>query len=391
MMMKFALFILFSSFVLNQTLRIDLGNGIVINPLDLSVLMLVIVNFTVNKSLRIKNIPTFIYPLFIFIAIGSIGLIINPWLDPLQKIASFLYALRLLLYILLFIQLYTKMRERDFVKDLMFFTGGVITFLGFFQYFFYPNLRNLYYLGWDDHLYRLFSTFLDPNFAGAYFALFCLYCLWRYLGENIILKKIMYASVGLSSVIALFLTYSRTGMIMLIVGIVVYLSFYKKLKILFFALISLIVLFFIFAGDLEGLNPLRSASVIARLDSLQNAFIIFLYNPVIGIGFNAYRYAQIYYGFRGGDLSLTSHADAGSDNSYLFVAATTGVIGLFLFFSFLKRIIESLLDLPRELKAISLSTLASILAGSIFTNILFYTPLLLWLFLVLSVTRLKKS
>lgn len=391
MMMKFTLFILFSSFVLNQTLRIDLGNGIVINPLDLSVLMLVIVNFTVNKSLRIKNIPTFIYPLFIFIAIGSIGLIINPWLDPLQKIASFLYALRLLLYILLFIQLYTKMRERDFVKDLMFFTGGVITFLGFFQYFFYPNLRNLYYLGWDDHLYRLFSTFLDPNFAGAYFALFCLYCLWRYLGENIYLKKIMYASVGLSSIIALFLTYSRTGMVMLIVGIVVYLSFYKKLKILFFALISLIVLFFIFAGDLEGLNPLRSASVIARLDSLQNAFIIFLYNPVIGIGFNAYRYAQIYYGFRGGDLSLTSHADAGSDNSYLFIAATTGVIGLFLFFSFLKRIIESLLDLPRELKAISLSTLASILAGSIFTNILFYTPLLLWLFLVLSVTRLKKS
>jgi hypothetical protein len=231
---------------------------------------------------------------------------------------------------------------------------------------------------------------LDPNFAGAYFALFCLYCLWRYLGENIYLKKIMYASVGLSSIIALFLTYSRTGMVMLIVGIVVYLSFYKKLKILFFALISLIVLFFIFAGDLEGLNPLRSASVIARLDSLQNAFIIFLYNPVIGIGFNAYRYAQIYYGFRGGDLSLTSHADAGSDNSYLFVAATTGVIGLFLFFSFLKRIIESLLDLPRELKAISLSTLASILAGSIFTNILFYTPLLLWLFLVLSVTRLKK-
>jgi len=390
MMMKFTLFILFSSFVLNQTLRIDLGNGIVINPLDLSVLMLVIVNFAVNKSLRIKNIPTFIYPLFIFIAIGSIGLIINPWLDPLQKIASFLYALRLLLYILLFIQLYTKMRERDFVKDLMFFTGGVITFLGFFQYFFYPNLRNLYYLGWDDHLYRLFSTFLDPNFAGAYFALFCFYCLWRYLGENIYLKKIMYASVGLSSVIALFLTYSRTGMIMLIVGIVVYLSFYKKLKILFFALISLIVLFFIFAGDLEGLNPLRTASVIARLDSLQNAFIIFLYNPVIGIGFNAYRYAQIYYGFRGGDLSLTSHADAGSDNSYLFIAATTGVIGLFLFFSFLKRIIESLLDLPRELKAISLSTLASILAGSIFTNILFYTPLLLWLFLVLSVTRLKK-
>jgi len=390
MMMKFTLFILFSSFVLNQTLRIDLGNGIVINPLDLSVLMLVIVNFTVNKSLRIKNIPTFIYPLFIFIAIGSIGLIINPWLDPLQKIASFLYALRLLLYILLFIQLYTKMRERDFVKDLMFFTGGVITFLGFFQYFFYPNLRNLYYLGWDDHLYRLFSTFLDPNFAGAYFALFCLYCLWRYLGENIYLKKIMYASVGLSSIIALFLTYSRTGMVMLIVGIVVYLSFYKKLKILFFALISLIVLFFIFAGDLEGLNPLRSASVIARLDSLQNAFIIFLYNPVIGIGFNAYRYAQIYYGFRGGDLSLTSHADAGSDNSYLFIAATTGVIGLFLFFSFLKRIIESLLDLPREIKAISLSTLASIFAGSIFTNILFYTPLLLWLFLVLSVTRLKK-
>ena len=57
----------------------------------------------------------------------------------------------------------------------MLISGSLIVLLGFIQLMFYPALRNLYYLGWDEHLYRMFSTFLDPNFAGAFFVLFTLF------------------------------------------------------------------------------------------------------------------------------------------------------------------------------------------------------------------------
>ena len=57
------------------------------------------------------------------------------------------------------------------VSLLLLFSGLVIVGLGFVQYFFYLGLRNLYYLGWDEHLSFIFQL-LDPNFAGAFPALF---------------------------------------------------------------------------------------------------------------------------------------------------------------------------------------------------------------------------
>src|SRR3989344_4212784 len=84
----------------------------------------------------------------------------------------------------------------------------------------------LYYLGWDEHLYRLFSTFLDPNFAGAFFVLYFLFALNILIDSLKKQTKFFSLFIGLMSflaLIAIFLTYSRSALLMLITGSFIFL------------------------------------------------------------------------------------------------------------------------------------------------------------------------
>ena len=67
----------------------------------------------------------------------------------------------------------------------------------------------------------------------------------------------------------------------------------------------------------EGVKLERMSTVWARIASWKKAWEIFSDNPIIGVGFNTYRYAQ--------KASPESHAGAGSDSSILLVMATTGI------------------------------------------------------------------
>ena len=48
--------------------------------------------------------------------------------------------------------------------------------------FVYPDLRNLWYLGWDPHYYRVFATLLDPNYVGILLVLTIF--VWIYIWVN---------------------------------------------------------------------------------------------------------------------------------------------------------------------------------------------------------------
>ena len=153
----------------------------------------------------------------------------------------------------------------------------------------------------------------------------------------------------------------------------------------------------------EGVKLLRTASVISRSEYLGNAITIFRDNPILGVGFNSYRYAQHRYGFID-DISLkTSHAGAGTDNSFLLVLATTGVVGLafyiYMWFKILKSYhpkqvfgSDEMLkrvqhDTKKESfqKTISITIIASsigLFANSFFINSLFYPPIMLWMWVL---------
>lgn len=328
----------------------------------------------------------------LFLLAGFFSLLINiRYLTFQTFLISFAYLVRYVSYVsIIFAFQILDKKFKDSINIKLIAAGILFTFVGFVQYFLYPNLRNLYYLGWDEHLYRLFSTFLDPNFAGVFLVLFILV-----LTENVIrnfksqINLILFSTLWISTLVAILLTYSRSAFIMLIVGMSTLLALQKMYRFIAISVVAFIILFLLLSNmNFEGLNPLRIASIEARIDSAQDALEIISKNPIIGVGFNAYRYAQIRYGLAGVEGTLVSNSGAGTDNSYLFVLATTGILGFIIFLSFWVNIIKAL---ARNLHSgiysrVAFASIVGLLVNTIFINSLFYPPIMAWIFILIGLT-----
>ncbi|GAI81903.1 unnamed protein product, partial [marine sediment metagenome] len=134
----------------------------------------------------------------------------------------------------------------------------------------------------------------------------------------------------------------------------------------------------------EGVRLERTATIQSRFGSWQQALIIFRDHPLLGVGFNTYRYAQRNYGFLDQEKWQTSHAEAGVDSSLLFVLATTGIIG-FLVYSWLgSSVIRlSLSVVNAKIGLVVLASVAALVCHSFFLNSLFYSWILAWLGIIL--------
>lgn len=349
-------------------------------------------------------------PIFIFILIAFVSLLFNiNSLNPQEFLVSFLYLLRFISYsgIYFIITGFDKSFKRK-ILALMFFSGMLIVLGGFIQYFFYPNLRNLYYLGWDEHLYRLFGSFFDPNFAASIISLFLILLLTLLLSSPINSKKITAILIVLSilSFIALLLTYSRSGYLMFFVSAVSLLLMFGKKKYVAILLVVFTISITLLPKNLggEGVKLLRTASLISRSEYLKNAVIIFKDHPILGVGFNSYRYAQHRYGFIDDSSLRTSHAAAGTDNSFLFVLATTGIVGftfyIYMWFRILRKAYRDyVISNARErshgilrhspqndrkyVSGIILASSIGLFVNSFFINSLFYPSIMLWMWVLI--------
>lgn len=367
--------------------RIQVASNVHIVPQDIIVGIIAFLTayyFFSNK--RLPRRKTLLIGLFAFVCIGLISSVINSFtISNYNVFVACMYTVRYMMYgSLLFINEIIGVGYKKWV----WMSGAFIVFAGIPQYFFYNNLANLSYLGWDIHLYRLFSTFLDPNFAGAFFVIFFFYLipfLWESVKVRSKLKILLFSGLELLALFSIFFTYSRTSLIMLTIGLIIFFVLLKKIKLLVLSLVCIVVIILSISDfSVEGLNPFRIASSTERIRSAIDATLIFTLNPIIGIGFNGYRYAQVHYGFRSEIGAVTSNADAGTDNSYLFVLATTGVLGFAAFIYFYAQIINTIKK--RSIEDIATySLLMATLVGTLFLNILFYTPFLLWLYLMLGV------
>ncbi len=380
-------------------LRISIFPNVYVYPIDIIAIILFvtyIIQLLKKRKLEYLNI---FYPLLGFIGIGLFSLLLDlRYLTFNQFLVSFLYLLRFIVYVSLIWSVARIAKDKNLNVKLL-VTGALFIIFGFIQYFYYNNLRNLYYLGWDDHLYRLFSTFLDPNFAGAFLSLIFIFSLGLAIDFYRKKKKILLwltSFVGTASLIALFLTYSRSALIMLVVGLIVFFILNKFIKQLFVVLVSVLILYVLFANTkIEGLNPFRIASSEARLSSASQAIDIFSKNPVFGVGFDSFRYTQVRYGTRTHMGSAASNADAGTDNSFLFVLVTTGVVGFVFFLKFLFEIGNSLFKMFQKGKSIfasvAISSFIAILVNSFFINSLFYIFIMSWVFIVIGISLSRKQ
>ncbi|GDX61915.1 hypothetical protein LBMAG33_2250 [Candidatus Levyibacteriota bacterium] len=393
MIIKIFIFILFLIYPSGEVLRFNVypNVSLTVNDICVGLFVFVLIMFNNLKNLPFKN------NIYLFIGVCILSLLYNfERFTFTQIFISSLYILRWIIYFNLFF-IFFNLKDYKFTEKLMIFSGFIFTIFGYIQYFFYNNLKNLYYLGWDDHLYRLFSTFLDPNFSGAFLVLYLFFLVGIYYSQKLIYYKKLTLYLILFTIPAIFLTYSRSSLIMLITGGFFLLWFLnKKKQIIYFILI--IILFVVTSfkySTIENMNLLRTASINARISSAKEAITIIIDNPLIGIGFNTYRYTQLKYKFRTDNIPYISHSDAGTDNSFLFILATTGIIGLISFSLLIYQIINktyiSMIKYNNIYAPIFISSFIGILVNSQFINSLFYPFIMEWLWILLALSVRQKN
>jgi hypothetical protein len=293
---------------------------------------------------------------WLFVFVGLVALIFSPInLTLTEKIISLGYLARLAGY--WFFYGTAKVLKTPKIINYLGWLGLVWAIIGWGQYFFYPDLRPLEFLGWDPHYKRIFGLFFDPNFMGIMMVLSLLVWLWQKPSRLVWLIRVFL-------LLTLAFTYSR-GSFLALAGAGVYYSLgQKRYKLIgLIGLISLLCLIGLPRPEGEGVKLERTASIEARLTNWQEGWQLFWKYPVLGVGYNTLRYAR--------NQPAENHAGAGWDNSLLVVATTTGVIGLAIFLFFLRAIWQTKSLLIKV-------TLLAIIIHSLFINSLFFPWVMLW-------------
>lgn len=279
-----------------------------------------------------------------------------------------LYFVRLVANLGLFLFVLGNFKEEKKKLQILDCLIGIIAVVGFFgwlQYFLLPDFRPFKLLGWDDHLYRLLGTFLDPTYIGIILVFGLLIALVKY-HQN---KKVGLLFLILYFLVTVAFTYSRASYLALAGSLVFYASWRKKYLLpLLVIIIFAITVVLLPQPSSEGVQLERTQSIYGRFRSYAEGLAIFKTNPVFGVGFNNYCYAKQIF-LKSNDL--TSHSCSGSDSSLLNILVTTGVVGFVIFAGLLAsvygRVENNIYGIIFVLCSVSL------FVHSFFSNSLFYT------------------
>jgi hypothetical protein len=244
------------------------------------------------------------------------------------------------------------------------------------QYFLYPNLGNLAYLGWDPHLDRLVGLFFDPPITVSVFALLGIFA---YLS---IQKSIIKYSLFLIFFILSILTYSRGGIIAL--GVVMLFYFLNRVSPILrwgtgvVLIVASAIFLFMPQSSNESLNLKRTTSIFTRLNDYKKAVTVWQKNPIIGIGYNHIRYEKD----KLSEELITekynpSHASASFHSSFLIILATGGVIGLVLFINYIVQL--------ARVNEFAMYAILFLVVISLFDNVLLHPIILLLMSALISI------
>lgn len=352
--MKIGFILLFVTLLLGQLGAITVLPGIVVYVHDVVLFVILCIGFWKTKHF-IR--PTLFIPIVGFSVVGFISLFFALFRFEVWQVAlGSLYLVRWIIYACLYIFIRQSSKFGMFLLRGLFVTGSAFSVLGLMQYILYPSLRNLWYLGWDPHYYRLFSTFLDPNFAGLFIVLTIL------LGfARMRINKWIWFVQGINF-LALYLTYSRGSYLALLVGSIIWVILEKRWKILWLVTIAVSLVILIPKPGGNTLALLRRDSTISRIDNWKDSIQIIQRSPIIGHGFNTLRIIR--------DDPI-SKAASGVDNSFLFLSATTGIVGLGMYLWLLWSTVD-------VWHVYHIAILAALLIHSQFINSLFYPWIMIW-------------
>ena len=331
-----------------------------------------------------RFIPPLWAPILGFGAVTIISLALTLGIVPTYVIGGgLLYVLRWLTYAALYWVAAGPLIAPGTWFVVLISSGIGIAGMGLVQYIWYPDLRNLYYLGWDPHYQRLFSTLLDPNFTGIILGVTALMLLTAAEARNYTAGKM----IGLVMTIgALILTYSRSSLVAFGVGLLVFGILTKRKVFMVGITATIIAALLILPHTGEGRNLFRTVSSYARLGNAARAMVLIREKPVFGHGFNLLRFVATERSWID-EAVIPSRSGSGLDTSMLFVGATTGAIGMLVYGWLIVRLFRLGIsglrgkDKVRIAAAGYISVLAALMTHSLFINSLFYPWVMAWIWL----------
>jgi len=249
---------------------------------------------------------------------------------------------------------------------------------GWFQYFTLPDLKPLFYIGWDMHLYRLVGTFLDPTYLGL------IIVFGSILSVSGLIKthEKKYLLITIFLLISLAFTYSRASYLAFTGGIFVLAFTEKKFrKILLWAVGLLALALILPTAKNHSIEITRIPSIEARLKNYSETLNVFGKYPVLGVGYNNMCVARNTFI---GEEEYSSHACSGSDSSLLLILATTGVVGLMVFAGSVGRVFK--LVKKGHYSQILIASSVALLVHSMFSNSLFFPWIMGYMTILLAIS-----
>lgn len=375
---KIIFYLLLAVFPFGQLFRFQLPffpASVRFQPIDILSFIFVLVSLK-----KIFPLSSFFKKMAVFGIVASLSLTVNLFrLSFSDFLPALFYLLRLWNYFLFFSAMEKFLKtEKVFIFKFLLCEGIIISIFALAQYVFLPDMRFLYKFGWDDHYFRALGTFLDPGFLGILISLSLIVFLINFPNNIFVLGFFL---------LTIALTFSRMAYLSLSLGLFIY--FLLKKKFAFLGILMSVFIIFILLSPKpggEGVDLLRKNSLFSRFDNYSQALSIAKDNLLIGVGFNAYRFTQRKYGYIGEENWLTTNSGGGADNSFLFVLATTGIIGLVSFLYWWGGIFKqsySLFFKSKSAQTVFIS-ISLISFASFFSNVIFYPWIFVWLMIILA-------
>lgn len=321
-----------------------------------------------------KRLFRFTFPLLIFVLFNLTLILISIFSVSIEAptyelVKIFSYLIRVDLYFLFGYFVFIFLKEGyvniGILKNDLVLNFWIVTFLNLLQLIFLPNLTELAIYGWDPHLGRLVGTFLDPNFLAFYLVTY--FILNKYFLKN---NLIMYVSI-----ISVFLTLSRNGIITLLLVLLLTskLNFKKTIYSILFIFILLLSIPNLNSRFLGFVN--EDDSSYQRVVSWSEGYRVLLFSGFEGVGFNNYRNSNYLNNLLSKD-SLSRNSSTSVDSSFFHILITGGfyslILSLIFFISLLYR---------KKIIYPNLVLLVSLGFNSLFINSLFYPQISVMLFL----------
>lgn len=394
------LIILLAASVFGQLVRVLVFSKIALTASDIALILVALpmMAFITYRRMWLKAIKyVFRDQIWRYLALFTVWALISLIFNASQYagseiFASFSYWARLALIVCVTVgmsYLLDQRQDRRVVSYFILFSTTALV-IGFVQLYFLPDLIGLASEGWDPHIGRLVSSFLDPNFFAAYLVILMTISLGTALNRSMKRPyKWLLWLVFVLAWIGLYLTYSRSGWLVgfIAVSLVAWPKSWR-LSVLIAAIFIAVVFLpgrlgdriqqstsFINTSTVTATSG--DASAAARAESSKQAWDLAKTNLLTGVGYNTYGYAMVKHGiFQSSQLQVRS--SMGTDNSFLYVLATTGIVGLLLFLAFYFRMMVEFFKHRTRPEAWQLFCVGLAFAvGAFFNNIFFYMPIII--------------